>query len=73
MAVTDWHVTKFDPVDPMTREEWMTASRWWVEVGVEILQRINARHPELLEYLKQGDYANADRIVVKAIYEEGLG
>ena len=73
MAVTDWHVTKFDPGDPMTREELMASCRWWVEFGVEILRDINARHPELLEYLKQGDYANADKIVMKTIFEEGLG
>ena len=56
----------------MTQEEWLAASRWWIEIGVKILQRINARHPELLEFLKQGDYANADKIIMKTIYEEGL-
>lgn len=71
--MTDWRVTKLDPVDPMTQEEWRAAYRDLVKISQLILRDINARHPELLEYIKSGDYANADKIVMKTIFEEGLG
>ena len=59
-------------VDSLSFEETFRMIQEEVNIGVECLRRINAKHPELLDYLQRGETDKADLLILKTIFEEGI-